>query len=486
LDNIRDWCISRQLWWGHRIPVYYCKRCDNIVLAQESPEKCEKCNGLEWRQDEDVLDTWFSSWLWPFSTLDWPEKTADLQYFYPTDLLVTAPDIIFFWVARMIIAGMEFMDEIPFKDVYLNGIVRDHIGRKMSKSLGNGIDPVEIVDKYSADAMRYTLIMLGSEGQDINLAESHFEMGRNFSNKVWNSFRFLAINLDQPNDNYEQFKDNYQLLDCWILSRLQKTIKGVQENLENFRINDSLTTVYHFFWHEFCDWYLELIKPRFAEDANPVDKEAAISISVHVLKTCMNLLHPYIPFITEEIWQRLKNSSERSIVVSPWPVAKIEFVNDDGEARMTFLQNVITAIRNIRSAMNVPLGSWAELKFKSEDVKKSELMFNHADYIHQLARIKQIDQISKSEKMSAAAFSVVEGVELFVPLSGLIDLDIERKRLGKEIERLEQQVSGLQKKLKNQQFLAKAPESVVHQERDKLVNFKEKLNKLKANFKQIN
>ncbi len=485
LENIRDWCISRQLWWGHRIPVYYCQDCGHMMAAQEMPPHCEKCGSTRLKQDEDVLDTWFSSWLWPFSTLGWPDDTPELRYFYPTDTLVTGPDIIFFWVARMVMAGMEFMKDIPFKDVYLNGIVRDHLGRKMSKSLGNGIDPVEVIEKYSADAMRFTLIMLSSEGQDINLAESHFEMGRNFSNKIWNAFRFLALNMDEPRDNYRDYQAHYQLMDRWILSRLQRAIAGVGGNLDNFRINDSLNAVYRFFWHEFCDWYLELIKPRLSADAAPEERATALSIATHVMKTSMSLLHPYIPFITEEIWHRLKSGDEESIVVSPWPEVVEELIDQEAEARMRFLQETIGAVRNIRSELNVPPAKWATLKFKTDEAEKDALLNRYAAYLRQLARVERIEKIPAEEKVAAAAVAVVDGVELFVPLAGLIDISAEKKRLEKEIGRLEGQIAGLEKKLSNEQFLTRAPERVVQQERKKLQSFRDKLTKLKNNLAQL-
>jgi valyl-tRNA synthetase len=486
MENIRDWCISRQLWWGHRIPVYYCQSCGHTVASQEKPGKCEKCSASEWKQDENVLDTWFSSWLWPFSTLGWPEKTSELGYFYPTDLLITGPDIIFFWVARMIMAGMEFLKKIPFADVYLNGIIRDHLGRKMSKSLGNGIDPLDIIAKYSADAMRFTLIMLSSEGQDINLSESHFEMGRNFSNKIWNAYRFLALNLERPATNYQDYQSYYQLADRWILSRLQETVELVGKNLDTYRINDSLSAVYHFFWHEFCDWYLELIKSRLAVGSPAMEKDTARTIAVHVMKTCMSLLHPFVPFITEEIWSRLKTPTENSLVVSDWPSLEPEFIDHQAEKEMEFIQQVISAVRNIRSEMNVPPGSMADLKYKTTSDKIVNLLEKQAGYIHSLARIKGMEKISAQQKVSAAAVAVVDEVELFVPLAGLIDLELEKTRLTKEIGRLEGQVNGLNQKLQNQQYLVKAPEAVVKQDQEKLKNFSEKLEKLRANVQLLN
>ncbi|GAB4368242.1 MAG: valine--tRNA ligase [Calditrichia bacterium] len=486
LENIRDWCISRQLWWGHRIPVYYCQTCGETVAAHEAPDSCPTCQGREWKQDENVLDTWFSSWLWPFSTLGWPDETPELKYFYPTDTLVTGPDIIFFWVARMVMAGMEFMKDVPFRHVYLNGIVRDEFGRKMSKSLGNGIDPLEIIEKYSADAMRFTLIMLGSEGQDINLAVSHFDMGRNFSNKIWNAYRFLALNTDEPPDNYLDYAPRFQLADRWILSRLQTTIDEFTTNLENFRVNDSLQTLYHFFWHEFCDWYLEFIKPRLADQNDLLQKKTASAVAVHVLKSCMNMLHPFIPFITEEIWNRLKSPEESDLVISPMPQAEPDLSDKNAEADMNFIQEVIGAIRNIRSEMNVPPSKWASVKIKSAQEQKTVLLEKHFDYIKTLARIENMEHISEKDIVPQAAVAVVGDVELFIPLAGLIDIEVEKKRLSKEIGRLEGQIVGLQKKLSNEAFLSKAPEHVVNQEKEKLANFQIKLEKLNSNLRQLN
>lgn len=485
LENIRDWCISRQLWWGHRIPVYYCQDCGHTVAAHRQPDTCEKCGSTKWSQDENVLDTWFSSWLWPFSTLGWPDNTPELKYFYPTDSLITGPDIIFFWVARMVMAGMEFMRDIPFKHVYLNGIVRDQAGRKMSKSLGNGIDPVEIIDTYSADAMRFTLIMLSSEGQDINLAESHFEMGRNFSNKIWNAYRFLAMNLDTPEDNYQDFREHFELADQWILSRLQQTISAVKNNLENFRVNDSLKAIYHFFWHEYCDWYLELIKPRLSEDAEETAINTARAIAVHVMKTSMSLLHPFIPFISEEIWNRLKNADEPSLVIAPFPREDNALHSRQVDTDMAFIQEIISAIRTIRSEMDVPPASRANLLFKTESTDRVQSFQNYMHYIQRLARVDTVQQIPSNQKVKAAAVSVVEDVELFVPLEGLIDIEVEKNRLDKKIAQLEKQIEGLTKKLANRQFLQKAPEYVVNQEREKLASFREKAAKLKNNRNQL-
>ena len=486
LDNIRDWCISRQLWWGHRIPVYYCRDCGHMMAAQEQPTACEKCGSSNLYQDEDVLDTWFSSWLWPFATLGWPEETEDLKYFYPTDTLVTGPDIIFFWVARMIMAGMEFMHDIPFRDVYLNGIVRDKQGRKMSKSLGNGIDPIDVIEQYSADAMRFTLIMLSSEGQDINLAMEHFEMGRNFSNKIWNAYRFLAMNLEGDVPDYREMEAHYELADRWILSRLTSAIEGATQNLTNFRIHDSLDTVYHFFWDEFCDWYLELIKPRLYSEGDTPQKQTARAVAVHVMKTAMHLLHPYIPFITEEIYQRLKQpSDEESIVIAPWPAAEPALKDGQAEQEMAFLQELIGSIRTVRAEMNVPPGKKARLLHGQLPAEKADLLSRYAGYVQQLARVEQIESLEDKSSLKSTAAIVVENLEFFLPLEGLIDLDKEQQRLEKELARLEKQVSGLQKKLNNQDFLEKAPAHVVEQEKEKLRNVSEKIKKIQQNLRRL-
>ena len=365
MENIRDWCISRQLWWGHRIPVYYCDSCGGMTVSRTAPEKCAKCNSVDIRQDEDVLDTWFSSWLWPFSTLGWPEKTKELEYYYPTDTLVTGPDIIFFWVARMIMAGMWFCGDVPFRDVYIHGIIRDAKGRRMSKSLGTGVDPLEMVEKYSADAVRFSIIMLSSEGQDVRFDESKIELGRNFSNKIWNAQRFLMMNLAEGDrDNLlglmetvdgtskQASLETWALEDRWILSRLHKTIKRVTSCLDDFRLNDAVSSIYHFFWHEYCDWYLEMIKPRLYGKRD--GKDRALAIALIVLRDAMRLLHPFIPFITEEIWQRIPARNRPvSIAVDAWPQPNENLFNPVVERETDLVQRVTFSIRNMRSEMNV-------------------------------------------------------------------------------------------------------------------------------------
>jgi len=486
MENVRDWCISRQLWWGHRIPVFYDDATGKCVAKQTIEEAREALGTENVRQDEDVLDTWFSSWLWPFATMGWPEKTKELDYFYPTHTLVTGPDIIFFWVARMIVAGYEFMDEKPFADVYLNGIVRDDQGRKMSKSLGNGIDPLKIIDTYSADALRSTLIMLSSEGQDINLSESHFEIGRNFSNKIWNAYRFLGLHLhDAPDQPFSDYEEHFELADKWILSRLNRVIDEVGNRLDQYQVNDSFNAIYHFFWDEFCDWYLELIKARLFDESNPTGRKTALSVARHVLRNCMHLLHPFVPFITEEIWQQLKSDDEQSIVIADWPTAEANRIDESAEQQMKFVQNAISAIRTTRSEMNVPPARKATLLYRTADAEIENMLLGNSGYIMQLAKIEKLEPHFSGQSLDSTASVVLDNAELFIPLADLIDLDLERQRLSKEIERLTKQVMGLEKKLSNEDFLKKAPEQVVATDRNKLQSFTEKLAKVKANLERL-
>lgn len=487
MENIRDWCISRQLWWGHRIPVYYCLDCDNMMVRRQQPSVCDKCTSNKIKQDEDVLDTWFSSWLWPFSTMDWPEDTPELKYFYPTNTLVTAPDIIFFWVARMIMAGIEFMGDIPFRAVYFNGLIRDAQGRKMSKSLGNGIDPLEMVEKYSADAVRFSLLMLTSEGQDINLAESSFEIGRNFSNKLWNAFRFLGMNLEQEttayvaNEKFARQRQQLELSDRWILSRYHKTARHVTKSLENFKLNEAVDNLYSFFWHEYCDWYLEFIKFRLYGE-NPEAKKLALGIGLFVLRGMLKLLHPFVPFISEEIWHLIKLEHEPDLIVSKWPDSDEAYFNDEAEQQMSLLQQVIGAIRNIRGEMNVPPNKKARVIFKSSDFN---LIRENENDIKSLAQVEDIQTGKNVSKPKFSASAVIKDVELFVPLEGLIDIDVEKARLEKEITRLEKLIDTTEKKLMNKDFLNRAPKEVIEREKQKSQDFNKNLEKLKANLSSL-
>ena len=490
MSNIRDWCISRQLWWGHRIPVFYCEDCGHMMVKREKPDTCEKCGSTHIRQDEDVLDTWFSSWLWPFATLGWPEKTDDLKYFYPTNALVTAQDIIFFWVARMIMAGLEFMGEKPFSDVYIHGIIRDEKGRKMSKSLGNGIDPLKMVEKYSADAVRFSLIMLTSEGQDINLSESKFEMGRNFSNKIWNAFRFIMMNRDEnlidpdfdPKSNWNS--QVAELSDRWIVSRMQRAVDAITKSLETYRFNEALTTFYNFFWHDFCDWYLELIKPRLYQKENVDARKWTLNLSLWLLKDSMKLLHPVMPFISEEIWQAVRTENEaESIAIAPWPEVVETLESPEAESEMLFLQELIGAVRNVRSEMNVPPNRKVPIIFSGlSHYQRSALERNDA-YLAYLAGVEgmaiQRDMQAKPRQVASA---VVQGAEIYIPLSSLIDLKKERERLTKEIIRLRNLIQQVNKKLANENFIKRAPEEIVQKERAKKQAYESDLKKMQKNL----
>ncbi len=491
MENVRDWCISRQLWWGHRIPVYYCLDCDNIMVKREAPEKCDKCESSKIRQDEDVLDTWFSSWLWPFSTMDWPEKAEELKYFYPTNTLVTAADIIFFWVARMVMSGIEFMGEVPFTDVYFNGVVRDAKGKKMSKSMGNGIDPLAMVNKYSADAVRFSLMMLTSEGQDINLAESNFEIGRNFSNKLWNSFRFLTLNYSEneiseliKNYDFLNEENQLQIADRWILSRLHKTIDKVTTAIKEFHFNEAVDNIYSFFWREYCDWYLELIKPRLY-GSDPEAKKFALGIGIFCMRNIVKLLHPFIPFITEEIWQKTKLADEKDLIVSNWPEFDKTYFNDSSEKDMELIQQVISAVRNIRGEMHVPPAKKANVFIKCSDKNNLGLLAQNEIYLTSLAQLEKVELRENLEKPKHSASSVVANLEIFVPLEGLIDIDVEQKRLTKEVDRLENQIKSIKAKLMNQDFIKKAPDHVIEREKKKLIDFELNLEKVRVNLESL-
>jgi len=496
LENIHDWCISRQIWWGHRIPIYVCSACDQYVAAVDPVSQCEKCGHPDMVQETDVLDTWFSSQLWPFATLGWPEETEDLKYFYPTDTLVTGPDIIFFWVARMVMIGLECRGELPFTDVYFNGIIRDKQGRKMSKSLGNGIDPLKMVAQYSADAVRFSLLELSSEGQDINLSENDFEIGRNFTNKLWNAFRFLGMNLEANHLSSANFEfiqkaakeHALDLSDQWILSRYQKTIRKVTRSLEQFKFHEAAEAFYGFFWREYCDWYLELIKPRLYNQEDPEARDVTLSVAVYVLKGILQLLHPFVPFITEEIWSRVRHESDsESIMISDWPSERRSLIDDTVEKNMQVLQNLIGAIRNIRGEMNIAPSKPAQVIITGESSNgiTSDFILSHKPYFQQLAKVDQLEYKAKTKKPKNAASAVVSQWEIFLPLEGLIDFDVERERLQKEINRIEKQLEGLNRKLHSRDFLAKAPEEVVNREKTKKADFESNLEKLKANLHNL-
>ncbi len=480
LHNIRDWCISRQLWWGHRIPVWYCTGCGREVVTREDPVQCPDCSWAL-RQDEDVLDTWFSSWLWPFSTLGWPQNTEDYRRFYPTDLLVTGYDIIFFWVARMVMAGLEFTEEIPFRDVYFTGMVKDEQGRWMSKSLGNGIDPIEMIEQYSADAVRFSLAVLTTEGQDINLTPSKFEMGRNFSNKIWNAYRFLAMNDAVVEDTDEQAllelrgKGGFDLSDRWILSRSLMAIEETTAHLERYRFSDAALSVYGFIWRDYCDWYVELIKSRLAGKAEA--GSSARLVASYVLSVALRLLHPFMPFISEELWQRCF-PSRGSIVRADWPHTLPGLRDRVAEYDMEKLQGVIKAVRNMRGEMNIPPSKPASLIVRTSSAELRRSLERNLRYIEELGKVSSLRMVSEFHREGPVAATVVDETEVFMPLEGLVDIKGERTRLGKELDKIEKALLRSRQKLNNQDFLEKAPDSVVAAERERTAEFEKKRTKI--------
>ena len=488
LENIRDWCISRQLWWGHRIPVWYCAGCEETIVAREDPTACPKCGSEELAQDPDVLDTWFSSWLWPFSTFGWPDQTDDLKAFYPGHTLVTAPEILFFWVARMIMSGIEFMGSVPFTQVYLTGTVRDAQGRKMSKSLGNGIDPLEVVGKFGADAMRFTVVSGGSAGTDIQLdhedVEAAFAPGRNFANKLWNAGRFTLMSLgEDPIRPLSDVRDNLEMEDRWILSRLQGAVAGTTADLERFRLHEAADRLYHFFWGDVADWYVELVKPRLREDAEEASREAARSVLVTVFDGVSRLLHPIVPFVTEALWQQLPwpegTSRPESLVIAPWPVADHELMDEDSEGRMAAFQELVATVRSLRKEYGIGEGQLIPLAIASEAGFRDTLEAQRGA-LARLARVGEL-RFERAAEGAVGAHAVLRGgsTEVFLPLEGVIDLDRERERLREEILRLDGQLTGVSERLGNEQFTSRAPEDVVAKARERAVSLTEQISKLR-------
>jgi valyl-tRNA synthetase len=487
MENIRDWCISRQLWWGHRIPVWYCRDCEETIVARDDPAACTACGSEHLEQDDDVLDTWFSSWLWPFSIFGWPDDTDDLKAFYPGHVLSTAPEILFFWVARMIMAGYEFLGEAPFKTVYLHATVRDNQGRKMSKSLGNGIDPIEVVDRFGADALRYTVISGAAVGTDIQLdpddLEASFAPGRNFANKVWNAGRFTLMSVgDGPILPLDQVRDDLELSDRWILSRLSGTVSDVTMELEKFRLHDVAEKAYHFFWGELADWYLEWVKPRLREDADPRSREAARTTLITVFDGILRLLHPIIPFVTEELWQKLPwpegDAKPDALISASWPTPSPSLNAPEAEGRMESLQELIGQVRRLRKEYRVPEGAKVSISVADPDGAFWSDLSAEASSVQRLARIGGMTHGAAAEAGSGAHAVLKNGAEIFMPLEGVVDLEQERERLSNEIKRLTGQLKGVQGKLKNENFVKRAPEAVVARERDKEATLQEQIEKL--------
>lgn len=476
MENIHDWCISRQIWWGHRIPVWYCDDCGEMSASRTDLEKCPKCGSTHIHQDEDALDTWFSSALWPFSTMGWPDNTGLLKQFYPTSVLVTGYDIIFFWVARMLIMGMEFMKEIPFEKVFIHGLVRDSQGRKMSKSLGNGIDPLEVIEKYGADTLRFMLITGNTPGNDMRFYWERVEGTRNFANKIWNASRFALMNMEGYDKDAELAP--YTLADKWILSRLQDTVKDVTGLLERFELGEAGRAIYDFIWSEVCDWYIEIAKPRLYNKEAAAERATAQHVLATVLVSAMKLLHPYMPFITEEIYQCLPHEAE-SIMISKWPVADESLVDPEAERGMNAIMDSIKAIRNMRAEVNANPGKKIPaIMLVSEDLR--EVVAHNDSYIKLLGGIDNLElRPLNGEKPENAMAAVVTGIEVYLPLAGLIDVEKETQRLSKELAAMEKDLQRAGGKLNNAGFLAKAPEDVIAKERAKYEELSGKIEAVK-------
>ena len=484
LENIRDWCISRQLWWGHRIPAYYCEECGETVVAREMPRKCPKCGCTHFHQDEDTLDTWFSSALWPFSTLGWPDKTPEMEYFYPTDVLVTGYDIIFFWVIRMVFSGLEQTGKTPFHHVLIHGLVRDSRGRKMSKSLGNGIDPLEVIDKYGADALRLTLITGNAPGNDMRFYWERAESSRNFANKVWNASRFIMMNLEKA-----EVPENMDLAeltgaDKWILSKVNTLAKDVTENMDKYELGIAVQKVYDFIWEEFCDWYIEMVKPRLYSDTDST-KGAALWTLKKVLGNALKLLHPYMPFITEEIYCTL-HPEEESIMISSWPVFKEEWNFAKEEEAVEIIKEAVRSIRNVRTGMNVPPSRKAKVFVTAEDEKIRKIFEEGEVFFASLAHASQvIVQKDKTGIDEDAVSAVTSKAVIYMPFAELVDVEKEIERLKKEEERLTKELARVNGMLGNERFISKAPKAKVDEERAKLERYTSMMEQVKERLAQL-
>ena len=483
-DNIRDWCISRQLWWGHRIPAYYCDDCGETVVAKQMPEKCPKCGGTHFTQDPDTLDTWFSSALWPFSTLGWPDKTEDFDYFYPTDVLVTGYDIIFFWVIRMVFSAIEQTGKVPFHHVLIHGLVRDSQGRKMSKSLGNGIDPLEIIDQYGADALRLTLITGNAPGNDMRFYMERVEASRNFANKVWNASRFIMMNLEKAEVPGEMPKDQLTAADKWILSKVNTLAKEVTENMDKYELGIAVQKVYDFIWEEFCDWYIEMVKPRLYNDGDTT-KSAALWTLKTVLVNALKLLHPYMPFITEEIFCTLQ-SEEESIMISRWPEFTEEWHFAEDEAAVEMIKEAVRGIRNVRTGMNVPPSKKAKVFVVSESENVRNTFENGKVFFATLGSASEVTvQADRSGIDEDAVSAVLPEAVIYMPFAELVDIDKEIERLQKEEQRLTKELARVNGMLSNERFMSKAPESKVAEERAKLEKYSQMMDQVKERLTHL-
>ena len=479
MNNIKDWCVSRQIWWGHRIPAWYCNACGKVMVAREEPESCHECKKKDLRQETDVLDTWFSSALWPFSTLGWPDKTAELNTFYPTSVLVTGFDILFFWVARMMMMGLHFMGDVPFKDVYIHALVRDAEGKKMSKSKGNVIDPLEVIDQFGTDAFRFTLAALAAQGRDVKLSEDRISGYRHFVNKIWNSARFALMNLDEE-VRLEQKDVQYTLAERWILTRLGQVSDQISKSLDAYRFNDAANLCYQFVWHEFCDWYLEMVKQDLYGQDETL-KQSSRFVLQKVLTGVLRITHPFMPFVTEEIWQKLPET-EGSIMVAEFPEASDFLCDEEALKEMDLVKGIITGVRNIRGEMNIPPSKHVSILMEVPDSGDREILGRNISHIQNLARVDSASIDALVTKPEASATAVFGENQVHVVLEGLLNFQEEKERLKKQIKGIEKELAVANKKLSNAQFLEKAPAEIVEEVREKVGSMGNKLEKLNQNL----
>ncbi|MBP1995929.1 valine--tRNA ligase [Paenibacillus eucommiae] len=483
MENIRDWCISRQLWWGHRIPAWYCADCDGITVAREDTAVCKHCGSADIRQDEDVLDTWFSSALWPFSTLGWPEQTEDLQRFYPTNVLVTGYDIIPFWVSRMIFSGLEFTQQVPFQDALIHGLVRDSEGRKMSKSLGNGVDPFEVIEKYGADAMRYMLSTSSTPGQDLRFRWERVEQARNFANKIWNASRFALMNLEGVTTADIDLTGDLGTANHWILHRLNETVHEVTRLIDQYEFGETGRLLYNFIWDDLCDWYIEFSKLSL-NGTDAAAKKKTQGVLAYVLDQTQRLIHPFMPFISEEIWQHLPHEGE-TITLAAWPKENASFEAPQAVREMELLMDIIRAVRNIRSEVNVPMSKKIELLVKPSSDDALEILTRNQEYLRRFCNASQLEIDASLAAPEKAMTALVTGAELFLPLAGLIDIAQELGRLDKELLSLHAEVERIERKLANEGFVAKAPVKVIEEEKLKLADYIDKRDKVNARLVEL-
>jgi valyl-tRNA synthetase len=478
MRNIRDWCISRQLWWGHRIPAWYCDECGEMIVSRTDIQSCPKCSSGKIRQDQDVLDTWFSSGLWPFSTLGWPDRTDDLNTFYPTTLLVTAYDIIFFWVSRMMMFGLKFMNDVPFRAVYITGIIRDAERQKMSKSKGNVVDPLEIIDRFGTDAVRFALARMGAPGTGIAVSDELLDSYRAFATKIWNAARFIFRHVDESDRlrSLNELKDSeLSLVDRWILSRLARAAAQVNRSVEQYNLHEGARHIYSFFWHEFCDWYLEMIK---------LHPERSKPTLLYVFENALRLLHPFMPFITEELWQNVPHKGE-SIMVAPYPEFDPELVDERAEAEADLIQEIVVKVRNIRAEMNVDAKQAVPVRVATTDPELTLLLSDARDYVFKLAQVSQLEILPELSGDRLSARAVAGGLALEVPLAGLIDVGAERARLTKELEKARREIVNLERKLSQVSFVEKAPKEVVDENRRRLADYQDQAAKLAEGLKRL-